>query len=132
MREPESPWARRGRLGLALLLVVTGILHFVLPGPYVRIIPKALPVAWREPLVYVSGWAELAGGAALLPRRTRSGAGWFVVALLVAVFPANVQMAVDAPNAATILRLPLQAPLVWLAWRQTREGPATGGRSPRP
>ena len=112
-------WGRRRRLGLGGLLVVTGVLHFVVPDPYVRIIPTALPDDWARPLVYVSGAAELAGGAALLVAPTRA-VGWFVAALLVAVFPANVQMAVDTPNAVTILRLPLQVPLVLAALRVAR------------
>lgn len=116
----ETVWGRRTRLGLAGLLVVTGILHFVAPEPYVRIIPKALPTDWARPLVYASGVAELVGGIGLTPRSTRRPFGWFVVAVLVALFPANVQMAVDTPNVATILRLPLQVPLIWVAWRQTR------------
>ena len=122
----EGVWARRRRLGLGVLLVVTGGLHLVLPDPYTRIIPPALPAAWARPLVFVSGAAEIAGGVGLLVAPTRA-VGWFVAALLVAVFPANVQMAVDSPNAFTILRLPLQVPLVWAALRVAR--PA---RTPRP
>jgi uncharacterized membrane protein len=95
----ESAWARRSRIGLGALLLVTGVLHFVVPAPYVRIIPRLLPSSWASPLVYVSGAFELAGGAALL----------------VAVFPANLQMALDSPNVVTIGRLPLQLPLVWVA-----------------
>ena len=115
----EGVWARRARLGLGGLLLVTGVLHFVVPEPYVRIIPSALPDGWARPLVYVSGAAELAGGAGLLLAPT-SAMGWFVAALLVAVFPANVQMAVDSPNVVTILRLPLQIPLVRAALRVAR------------
>lgn len=114
-------WGRRARIGLAGLLVVTGILHFVAPEPYVRIIPGVLPDAWARPLVYVSGAAEFGGGVALLGAPT-SMVGWFVAALLVAVFPANVQMALDTPNAVTIGRLPLQIPLVWAAVRVARRG----------
>jgi len=120
----ETVWGRRTRLGLAGLLVVTGVLHFVAPEPYVRIIPKALPTDWARPLVYVSGVAELVGGIGLIPRSTRRPFGWFVVAVLVAVFPANVQMALDTPNAVTIGRLPLQIPLVWAAVRVARRGRA--------
>ncbi len=109
-------WGRRSRLGLGALLVVTGVLHFVVPDPYVRIIPGVLPKAWARPLVYVSGAAELGGGIALL-RAPTSMVGWLVAALLVAVFPANVQMALDTPNAVTIGRLPLQIPLIWAAYR---------------
>ena len=122
----EGVWGRRRRLALGGLLVVTGILHFVVPGPYERIIPSLLPDGWARPLVYVSGAAELAGGAGLLLAPT-TAMGWFVAALLVAVFPANVQMAIDSPNAVTILRLPLQIPLVWAALRVARPVP-----SPRP
>jgi uncharacterized membrane protein len=111
----ESAWAKRSRIGLGALLLVTGVLHVVVPAPYVRIIPRLLPSSWASPLVYVSGALELAGGAALLVPRWRRLAGWFVAALLVAVFPANVQMALDSPNVLTIGRLPLQLPLVWIA-----------------
>ena len=107
----ETTAKRRGRFALALLLLVTGVLHFVVPDPYVRIIPRVLPDGWARPLVYASGVAELIGGALLLRRR----GGWFVVALLVAVFPANVQMALDDPNVVTLGRLPLQAPMIWAA-----------------
>ena len=117
----EGAWGRRRRLGLGALLVVTGILHFVVPEPYVRIIPSVLPDGWARPLVYASGAAEFAGGAALLVAPT-TAVGWFVAALLVTVFPANVQMAIDAPNAATLLRLPLQVPLVWAALKVARPG----------
>jgi uncharacterized membrane protein len=119
-------------LGLGALLVVTGVLHFLVPAPYERIIPKLFPASWARPLVYVSGLAELVGGAGLLatPDRRRPLVGWFVAALLVAVFPANVQMAVDTPNVVTILRLPLQVPLVWAAVRVAR--PARREPSPRP
>lgn len=122
----EGVWGRRRRLGLGALLVVSGVLHFVVPGIYVNIIPSAMPGDWARPLVYVSGAAELVGGVALLLAPS-SAVGWFVAALLVAVFPANVQMAVDTPNVATILRLPLQVPLVWAALRVARPV-----RSPRP
>ena len=122
----EGVWGRRRRIALGALLVVTGVLHFIVPDAYVRIIPALLPEGWARTLVHVSGAAEIAGGAALLAAPT-SVAGWFVAALLVAVFPANVQMAIDTPNAVTILRLPLQVPLVWAAVRVARPV-----RSPRP
>ncbi len=119
----ETTGQRRGRWALAALLVVTGILHFVAPDPYVRIIPRLLPEGWARPLVYASGVAELVGAGLLFTRRQ----GWFVVALLVLVFPANVQMALDDPNALTIGRLPLQVPMIWAAWPRPR--PARRPRS---
>jgi uncharacterized membrane protein len=108
----ETTAKRRSRVALAVLLLITGVLHFVTPDPYVRIIPRVLPDPWARPLVYASGVAEVVGGALLLRRR----GGWFVVALLVAVFPANVQMALDDPTVVSIGRLPLQAPMLWAAW----------------
>ena len=117
---PEPAGRRRSRLALAGLMVTTGVLHFVVVEPYVRILPRFLPAGWARPVVLTSGAAEVAGGLALLPRSTRRWAGLFLAGLLVVVFPANVQMAVDRPNAFTLLRLPLQAPLVWWAWRQAR------------
>jgi len=102
---------------LAGMLTVTGTLHFVVPRPFADIVPPALP----EPLalVYASGLAELACAAGLAVPRTRRAAGWATAALFVAVFPGNVQMALDAGDRsdayrwATYARLPLQVPLVW-------------------
>jgi uncharacterized membrane protein len=115
----EDAWARRRRWGLGGLLVVTGLLHFAVPRIYDDIIPSVLPGRWARPLVYVSGAAELAGGGLLLAAPSPA-VGWFVAVLLVAIFPANVQMAIDTPNAVTLGRLPLQVPLVWAAVRVAR------------
>ncbi|KAA1420570.1 hypothetical protein FE697_016595 [Mumia zhuanghuii] len=113
---------------LAVLLGAAGVTHFVRPRPYERIVPKALP-AKRE-LVYASGVAELVCAVGLVHPRTRKAAGYLSTALLVAVFPANIQMAVDvtrsrrasaAFKAGTIARLPMQLPLIRTAWKATRE-----------
>ena len=103
---------------LAALLTTTGTLHFVVPRAFAALVPPQLP----EPraLVYLSGAAELACAAGLVVPRTRWLAGWATAALFVAVFPGNVQMALDAADrselyrAATYARLPVQVPLV--AW----------------
>ena len=103
---------------LAALLTTTGTLHFVVPRTFAARVPPQLP----EPraLVYLSGAAELACAAGLVVPRTRRLAGWATAALFVAVFPGNVQMALDASDrsalyrAATYVRLPVQVPLV--AW----------------
>src|SRR3954468_12752919 len=89
--------------------IVAGILHFVIPKTYEAIVPDWLP-AHRE-LVYASGVAEIAGGAGVLHPRTRRAASWFSIATLVAVFPANVHMALnpdryEVPEPALWLRLP--------------------------
>jgi uncharacterized membrane protein len=74
-------------------------------------------------IVYASGVAELAGGALVLPERTRRAAGWWLIATLVAIFPANVSMALRPedfariPRAALWARLPLQAVCVAWVWR---------------
>ena len=116
----ETSGHRRSRLVLAALMVFTGLLYIVVPEPNVRIIPRFLRDDWARPLVYASGVAEVASGLALVPRRSRRPAARFVAVLLILVFPANVQMALDAPGPLTIGRLPLQAPLIWWAWRQSR------------
>jgi uncharacterized membrane protein len=103
---------------VAAFFVAAGALHFAAPRPYERIMPSALPA--RRALVYASGAAEIAGGLGALHPRTRRAAGWWLAATLVAIFPANVNMAVHADRFAPVpapllwLRLPLQALL--LAW----------------
>ena len=97
-----------------------GVMHFVKPGWYEAIMPEYLP-AHRE-LVYASGVAEIAGGLGVLHPKTRQAASWWSIATLVAVFPANVDMALnpddypDIPGGAAALyaRLPLQAAAI--AW----------------
>jgi uncharacterized membrane protein len=111
------------RAALAIAMVVIGITHFLTPDPFVRIVPAALP--WPLALVYISGACEIAGGIGLFPRVTRKYASWGLIALYVAVFPANVNMAVhgiqlsdggDMPSWAMWARLPLQAFLIVLVW----------------
>lgn len=109
----------RGLLGAVFL--TTGLLHFLKPATYEAIMPPQLP-AQRE-LVYASGVAEIAGGAAVLLHRTAPAGGWWLIATLVGVFPANVQMALDAqrftwiPEPLLWARLPLQALLILWVWR---------------
>ncbi|MEO8727017.1 MAG: DoxX family protein [Acidobacteriaceae bacterium] len=116
-------------LGLFILaagFIVAGSLHFVLPARYVAIMPPLLPAP--RLLVAVSGAAEIAGGVGLLRPHFRRAAAWGLVLLLVAVFPANLYMALahqrfaQLPEWALWLRLPLQIPLIWWAWLYTRRG----------
>jgi uncharacterized membrane protein len=96
----------------AFVFMTTGALHFLKPRFFEAIVPDYLP-AHRE-LVYASGVAEAAGGLGLLFVATRQLAGWWLIATMVAVFPANVWMAQhperykDIPEAALWARLPLQ------------------------
>lgn len=108
---------------IAIVFVVAGLLHLVKPAPYIRIMPPWLPAP--ATLVFVSGIFQILGGIGVLVPATRVAAGWGLVALLVAVFPANLQMLLDAQArgaspawlAALAARLPLQAALIWWVWR---------------
>jgi uncharacterized membrane protein len=109
---------------LAAFFVGAGAMHFIRPREYEAIMPDYLP-AHRE-LVAASGVAEIAGGLGALHPRTRRPAGWWLVATLLAVFPANVHMAVHPeryrriPPALLYARLPVQ--VLFMAWalRATR------------
>ncbi len=111
----------------ALLYVGAGINHFRHPETYLRIMPHGLPAPAL--LVQTSGLAEIGLGLLLLPRATRRFAAWGLVALLLAVFPANVQMALNWHRTAhplewvAWLRLPLQLPLLLWAYSFTRPEP---------
>jgi uncharacterized membrane protein len=104
---------------IGLLFLAAGALHFIKPRMYEQIVPPYLP-AHRE-LVAISGFFEMLGGAGLLIPRTRTLAGFGLLALLVAVFPANLYMATDAEKFSAVApawtlyaRLPLQ--LVLMLW----------------
>lgn len=117
------------RHALAVVMVAVGVAHFVRPQPFVDIMPPYLPA--HLPLVYLSGLFEVLGGLGLLLERSRRVAAWGLIALYVAVFPANIHMALHGvvpsgteplPGWALWARLPLQ--LVFIAWahRYTRSG----------
>ncbi|GAA3529919.1 membrane protein [Aeromicrobium panaciterrae] len=118
---------RRDVAALAVGFAASGVLHLVKPEPYVAIVPKPLP--FKEELVAGSGVLEIILGAMMLYPRTRKLGGKGSVALLAAVFPANVQMAIDVVRdekaagwfkAGTVLRLPLQAPMIRVARKAAR------------
>jgi uncharacterized membrane protein len=107
-------------------------MHFVIPKTYEATVPDYVPIS-PQAAVFHSGWAEIAGGIAVLLPQTRSFARWWLIALLLAVFPANVHMAVKpeqvrgldldkVPRWALWARLPLQfAAIIWV-WRATDDG----------
>ena len=109
---------------LGVLFVAAGVNHFVSPAFYVGIMPTYVP--WHPQLVFLSGIAEVALGGLLLFRRWAAWAGWGLVVLLVAIFPANVHMALHPelyPSISPLvlwLRLPLQAVFIAWAWCYTR------------
>jgi uncharacterized membrane protein len=128
VRDPlADPVEDRRRLRFAGMMVGIGVLHFVAPRPFERIIPRWFP--WRREAVLWSGVAEVASGALLAVPRTRRLGGLLATATIVAVYPANVQMAIDAtrgdpqvavPAWAAWLRLPMQFPMIRRAWSYTR------------
>lgn len=130
-RSPGEPaGAARMARGMAIALVAIGMLHFVVPGAFERIVPRALGHA--RLLVYLSGVAEIVSGVLVaVPRSRRTGA-LLAAATIVAVWPANWQMALDSgfpPRDAmgwgAWIRLPFQVPMVWVALtvaRRARSG----------
>ncbi len=120
--EPRIKWIARHTMAVAMVGV--GLLHFANPGPFVRIVPKALPAAAF--LVQLSGALEIALGLGLVIRRSRCWAAWGLVALYVAVFPANINMAVNGialdpgsptPSWLAWARLPFQVLFIaWAVW----------------
>jgi uncharacterized membrane protein len=110
---------------MAGFFIGAGINHFLIPGTYEQIVPPRLRGHAKE-LVRISGVAEIAGGLGVLIPATRRLSGLGLIALLAAVFPANVYMAREPqhfrkiPRWALYARLPLQPLLVLWAWRATR------------
>ncbi len=114
-----------------ILFIVAGLNHFISPSFYLKIMPPYLP--WHLFLVYLSGLCEIAGGAFLLVPRFARLAAWGLIALLLAVFPANIYMATHPELYAEIsptllwLRLPLQFVLIAWAYLYTRPSVRRGG-----
>jgi len=121
---------QRSRLGLAAFFSFTGMMHFVVRRGFEAIVPPAIEARKRE-VVVVSGLAEIVGGLAVLHPRTRGLARWWLLGLLLAVFPANIHMAVSpeqvkgldlnkVPRWTLWARLPLQPLAMLWVWRATR------------
>jgi uncharacterized membrane protein len=120
-----DPAEDRSRLRFAASLAVMGVLHFVIPGQFEKAVPRWMPGARRA--VLWSGVAELGAGTLLAVPRTRKLGGWLATATIISVYPANIQMAIDATRkgsklaaVATWLRLPMQFPMIAKAFRYTR------------
>ena len=127
---------------MTVVMVAAGANHFINPPPYLGMMPAELPESWHLPLVYLSGVFEVLGGLGLILPATRRFAAWGLIALFIAVFPANLNMALNhlplgkdpIPTWVLWARLPLQ--LVFIAWaysiaRYTRASPrsATDARA---
>lgn len=118
--------SRARSVGLVLatvFYVAAGTWHFIQPGFYLKIMPPYIP--WHPQIVFISGFFEILGGLGLLIPQTRKVAAWGLVALLIAVFPANIFMATNPVEAGAVSiapalrwgRLPVQLLLGWwLVW----------------
>ncbi|MGK2956568.1 MAG: DoxX family protein [Solirubrobacterales bacterium] len=115
------------RYVIGTLFIFAGVMHFIKPQSFAAIMPDWIPL--HDPAVVVSGVAEIVGGAAMFSDRTARVGGWWLIALLVAVFPANIHMAInpdqvkgieDVPQWALWARLPLQPLAIWLVWLATK------------
>lgn len=110
--------------GMILFYAGAGINHFVHPSFYLQIMPPWLP--WHNELVFLSGVAEVVCALLLLFPKTRRTGAWAVIALLIAVFPANIQMLINYMNAGNpmtwiaVVRLPIQLLLIWWAYIFTK------------
>ncbi|MEJ7680900.1 MAG: DoxX family protein [Segetibacter sp.] len=108
---------------MSAFYIAAGINHFRSPGTYNRIMPSYLP--YHYTLIYISGIFETGFGILLLFVKTRRFAAWGLIALLLAVFPANIQMLINYLNDnnsqlwVAIVRLPLQIPLILWAYTFT-------------
>ena len=126
LKLPRQTGKRLGLLALGFCFVLAGGNHFHNPHFYLRIMPPYLPAHLE--LVYLSGLFEILGGVGVLVPRIRRLSGWGLMLLMLAVFPANIHMAVHPelfsklPTLALYARLPLQLLLIYWAWWATRPG----------
>jgi len=113
------------RIVFALFFVAAGVNHFIRTDFYLRMMPPYVPL--HLVMVQISGVAEIALGLLLLIPRTVPMAAWGLIALLIAVFPANLQMALhpetfpEFSTRALWFRLPLQGGMIAWAWFYTRK-----------
>ena len=108
---------------MGILFVIAGSFHFLNPAPYLQMMPAYLP--WHLALIYISGIAEILGGLGVLVPATRRVAGWGLIALLIAVFPANIQATLHGflglPAWILWARLPFQALFIaWVYWTSVK------------
>ena len=110
-----------------ILYIIAGALHFYMPDFYLKIMPPYLP--WHLELVYLSGIIEILLGIGLLLKTTRKWAAYGIIALLIAVFPANIYLAFNElpqqalqtnTTVALWIRFPIQVLLIALAYWQSK------------
>ena len=110
---------------IGIIFILAGINHFVMPNFYLQIMPPYLPFPMA--LIYLSGLAEIVCGSLFIPKQTRSLGAWLTILLLIAVFPANIQMSIDEYQNGgllfygSVLRLPLQFLIIWWVYKFTKQ-----------
>ncbi len=124
LKLPAGIWKNFVLFGLSVFFIYFGIDHFINPDFYLSIMPPSFPL--HEEAVYISGFFEIVGGIGVLIPRFRKIAGWGLVALLIAVYPANIYMAItpeafpDIPVEMLYFRLVLQFLFFYWAYSVTR------------
>jgi uncharacterized membrane protein len=126
-RAVAVPWRSVSRWALTVVMVIAGLNHFIDPATYEAMMPEALPA--HGALVAISGVAEMAGGLGLILPQTRKLAAYGLILLFIAVFPANINMAINdlplgsnkVPTWTLWARLPLQILFIWWAYRVSKE-----------
>ena len=124
LKLPAGLWKKLILFGLAAFFIIAGVNHFINPDFYLSIMPPAFQL--HPAAVYISGFFEVIGGVCVLIPRLRKIAGWGLVALLVAVYPANIYMAItpeafpDIPVALLYVRLAFQFLFFYWAFSVTR------------
>ena len=123
LKLPLGFWKKLVLFGLSIFFIYFGVDHFINPGFYLSIMPPSFPL--HEEAVYISGFFEIVGGIGVLIPHFRKIAGWGLVALLIAVYPANIYMAIspevfpDIPIAMLYFRLALQFLFFYWAYSVT-------------
>jgi uncharacterized membrane protein len=123
---PNRSTKEKLRIILAISIIIVGTTHFIAPDPYIKIVPPYLPN--HAALVYISGFFEILGGIGILVPPVSQAAAWGLLLLFIAVFPANINMAVNAIDLPNIPdsdalrwgRLPFQVVLIAWAWWYTK------------
>ena len=124
LKLPLGLWKKLALFGLSAFFIYFGVDHFINPDFYLSIMPPSFPL--HEEAVYISGFFEIVGGIGVLIPRFRKIAGWGLVALLIAVYPANIYMAIspeafpDIPIEVLYFRLALQFLFFYWAYSVTR------------
>ncbi len=110
-----------GRIVCCVVFVILGVMHFVKTDAYMKVMPPVIP--FHLECVYLSGLAEIIGGIMILFQPTRRIAVYGLIALLIAVFPANIYMAMrpdlfpKIPQWVLLLRLPFQPIFIYFVWK---------------